>query len=110
MVCLLASRKSPFEILGVDKFASEKEVKDAYFRLVKVFNPERHGEKFKEIREAYEALRDGERRSELVVFEFTNPYGDFDPEETRKICEYHLDFEITPQLMVIDKEGMRPEE
>ena len=45
-----------YEILGVERGAEERDVKRAYFRLVRKFSPENHPEDFKRIREAYEVL------------------------------------------------------
>lgn len=98
----MASMKSPFEVLGIDKSASDKEVKNAYFKLVKTFNPERHGEKFKEIREAYEILRDEEKRLQLTIFEFVDPYTD--SEEPHKDLKYNFEFKLTSKLMILDEE------
>ena len=60
--------KDYYEILGVDKKASEKEIKSAYRKLVKKYHPDKtKGDKnaeskFKEIAEAYEVLSDPEKR------------------------------------------------
>jgi curved DNA-binding protein CbpA len=53
-----------YEILGVAKDATTKEIKQAYRELSKVHHPDKGGdeEKFKEIVFAYEVLSDDERR------------------------------------------------
>ncbi len=59
-----------YEILGVDRNASEKEIKSAYRKLARKWHPDLHpaGEKekaeeeFKKINEAYEVLIDPEKR------------------------------------------------
>ncbi|HXH18129.1 MAG TPA: DnaJ domain-containing protein, partial [Chitinophagales bacterium] len=57
-----------YKILGVDKHASEAEIKKAYRTLAKKYHPDKHKgdkaaeEKFKEISEAYEVLSDPEKR------------------------------------------------
>ncbi len=61
--------KDYYEILGVSRTATEKELKEAYRRLVKKYHPDlnptnrQEAEKiFKEINEAYEVLSDPEKR------------------------------------------------
>jgi len=60
--------KDYYKILGVDRDASEKEIKRAYRRLAREFHPdvnpddEEAEEKFKEINEAHEVLSDPEKR------------------------------------------------
>ncbi|MDP8177380.1 molecular chaperone DnaJ [Pasteurella skyensis] len=63
------SKKDYYEILGLNKGASEQEIKRAYKRLAAKHHPDKHQgskdaeEKFKEIKEAYEVLGDKEKRS-----------------------------------------------
>ncbi len=45
-----------YEVLGVERGADERDVKRAYFRLVRKYSPESHPEEFKRIRAAYEVL------------------------------------------------------
>ena len=60
--------RDPYGVLGLDRQASEAEIKRAYFQLVRQFSPERAPEKFREIRTAYEQLRDPENRARLGLF------------------------------------------
>jgi curved DNA-binding protein len=61
--------KDYYKILGVDKKASEDEIKRAYRKLALKFHPDRNPddkqaeEKFKEINEAYQVLSDPAKRS-----------------------------------------------
>ncbi len=61
-------RRDYYEILGVDRSASDEEVKKSYRRLAMQYHPDRNPgdkkaeENFKEAAEAYEVLRDAEKR------------------------------------------------
>lgn len=65
----LMEYKDYYRTLGVEKKASEKEIKRAYRDLAKKYHPDRNPgnkqaeEKFKEINEAYQVLSDSEKRS-----------------------------------------------
>lgn len=61
------SKKSPYEVLGLDKNATEKEIRAAYRKLVKQYHPDRvaslgkelqdlANKKFIEIKDAYNSL------------------------------------------------------
>jgi DnaJ-class molecular chaperone len=60
--------KDYYKILGVDKKASEQEIKSAYRKLARKYHPDLNPgdkkveEKFKEINEAYEVLSDPQKR------------------------------------------------
>ncbi|MBS0450193.1 MAG: molecular chaperone DnaJ [Proteobacteria bacterium] len=67
----MATKRDYYEILGVPKNASEDELKKAYRKLAMKYHPDRnHGDtakeseaKFKEVKEAYEMLSDGQKRA-----------------------------------------------
>lgn len=62
--------KSPYEILGVDKTATTKEIQSAYRKLAREYHPDvnpdnpESEERFKEIAEAYSILNDPKKRSD----------------------------------------------
>ena len=66
--------KDYYEILGVDRKASQDEIKRAYRKLAMKYHPDRNPddkvaeEKFKEINEAYQVLSDAEKRSHYDRF------------------------------------------
>ena len=63
-----------YEALGVDRHASDEEIKRAYRDLARRYHPDSQpddpdaGERFKEISVAYETLRDPERRRRYDLF------------------------------------------
>jgi curved DNA-binding protein CbpA len=54
----------PYEVLGIARTASAAALKQAYFALVRAHPPERDPERFKQVRAAYERLRDPAARVE----------------------------------------------
>ena len=68
------NKKDYYEVLGVTKNASQKEIKQAYRKLAIKYHPDRNEgdksaeEKFKEAAEAYEVLSSDEKRSRYDQF------------------------------------------
>ena len=58
----------PYRVLGVERTATEAEIKRAYFQLVRQFPPERAPEQFQAIRAAYDLLRDPAQRAWIDLF------------------------------------------
>lgn len=46
-----------YRVLGVSRGAGQNEIKKAYFKLIRQYSPEKNPEQFREIREAYECLK-----------------------------------------------------
>jgi molecular chaperone DnaJ len=75
--------KDYYAILGVGKNATQKEIKDAYRKLARKYHPDSNKgnketeEKFKEIGEAYEILKDAKKRKEYD--EMGQYFGGFNP-------------------------------
>jgi len=68
------AKRDYYDVLGISKAASADEVKKAYRRLAMKFHPDRNSDdleaeaKFKEAKEAYEALSDSDKRSAYDQF------------------------------------------
>ena len=70
----MADKRDYYEVLGVQKGASDDEIKKAYRKLAKKYHPDLNkdnpeaAEKFKEAAEAYDVLSDSEKRSRYDQF------------------------------------------
>ncbi len=70
----MADKRDYYEVLGLQKGASEDEIKKAYRRLAKTCHPDLHPNdkeceaKFKELGEAYEVLSDPDKRAKYDQF------------------------------------------
>lgn len=88
----MANKRDYYEVLGVNKGASDDEIKKAYRKLARKYHPDvckdkDANEKFAEVSEAYDVLSNKEKRERYDQFGFDGPQmggsasGGFDPFE-----------------------------
>lgn len=77
----MAQKRDYYEVLGVDKNATEDQIKKAYRTIAIKYHPDRNPgnkeaeEKFKEAAEAYDVLHDPQKRQQYDTFGFSSPGG-----------------------------------
>ena len=77
----MAQKRDYYEVLGVDKNATEDQIKKAYRTIAIKYHPDRNPgnkeaeEKFKEAAEAYDVLHDPQKRQQYDTFGFAGDPG-----------------------------------
>lgn len=79
------NKRDYYEVLGVEKNASDAEIKKAYRKLAMKYHPDQNPgdktaeEKFKEINEAYEVLSDADKKARYDQYGFAGVDPNFNP-------------------------------
>jgi curved DNA-binding protein CbpA len=82
----------PYAVLGLMRGASLREIKRAYFSLVREYSPEEHPDTFKIIRAAYEKLRLTDVKAETDLFLFQSP-APWTPRKRKSKLDLEVHFE-----------------
>ncbi len=107
----MKGKKDYYQILGVKRDATEKEIKQAYRKLARKYHPDLNPgnkaseEKFKEINEAHEVLSDTEKRKKYDQFGEQWMYAD----QFAKGGGAHWDFGSGEGQSTFDFRGFSPE-
>ena len=71
----MSEKRDYYEVLGVDKNASAADIKKAYKKMARKYhpdlnrdNPKAAEEKFKEVNEAYDVLKDPQKKAQYDQF------------------------------------------
>jgi DnaJ-class molecular chaperone len=85
---------NPYEVLGINKDATESEIKKAYRTLAIKNHPDKGGdaEQFKQVAEAYEILT--KRKQEYDMFGYADINPEFNPLDIFKMFETMFDRDI----------------
>ncbi|KAL4264281.1 hypothetical protein AB1N83_004768 [Pleurotus pulmonarius] len=80
----LGAAKDPYQVLGVKKDASQAEIKKTYFSLARKYHPDTNPDKsaqakFLEIQEAYDILKDEQKRASYDKYGAASQQPGFDP-------------------------------
>jgi len=84
--------KTPYERLGIGKNCDDETVRQAYLEQIRKYPPDRHPEKFQRIQEAFQLIRDAEKRLEYDLFDASLP-----------------DMEEFVEMFKNEKKGRRPD-
>ena len=60
--------KNYYEILNINKDATQEEIRSGYKKMLRKYPPEKEQEKYKEIREAYDTLKDEKNRKNYDAY------------------------------------------
>lgn len=94
----------PYRVLGLERRATDAEIKRAYFQKVRAHPPEQAPEQFQEIRRAYDALRDPESKAKIDLFLLQPP----PPLPNRRLAAYDLSVQYADLLILAQELATSP--
>ena len=95
----MSAKRDYYEVLGINKSASDDEIKKAYRKLAKKYHPDLNQgdksaeQKFKEVNEAYDILSDKTKRQDMINLVMRVPIQIMEavvPEDTIIMAEIRL--------------------
>ncbi|MEA3349131.1 MAG: DnaJ domain-containing protein [Chloroflexota bacterium] len=92
----------PYAVLGLTRGAAPRQIKRAYFSLVREHPPENDPASFKLVRAAYEQLRTDKAKVETDLFLFQPPYH-WEPRKRKR--KYDLDVHAEDMWMLLQQGG-----
>jgi len=99
------AQKNPYEVLGVNEYSTEDEIKKAYRDLVKQYHPDRYSdnplkdladEKLREINNAYDTILSGKGRKRTGGYDSSQSSSDF--QQVRDLIN-RRDFRSADQIL-----------
>lgn len=111
------AKRDYYEVLGVDKNATEDEIKKAYRKIAIKYHPDRNPgnkeaeEKFKEAAEAYDVLHDPQKRQQYDQFGLRRLIADLEVSEEVEASQWMIFspcseiFSVTSAVPAVEVKG-----
>ena len=118
----MSAKRDYYEILGLDKKATDASIKKAYRKLAKKYHPDsnpndKEAEKrFKEVTEAYNVLSDKEKKKLQRLYHILELIKDLNGKDTKEhaileLMEYDIDAEVEEEIVeYIEKDAGKVKE
>jgi curved DNA-binding protein CbpA len=90
-MAMIGHPDDPYMVLGLHHGATPEDIRQAYFRIVRLHTPEAHPEEFKRIRTAYETLRSPQLRAEVALLRFDQSVVDVDLDLVARVTGGEVD-------------------
>lgn len=92
---------NPYTVLGVQPEDSDEAIRRNYLKAVRQYPPDRHPDDFRRVHEAYERIKDEERRLAFLLFDPTQgeTLDDLIAEETCKTSTQRMGLSTLLKLL-----------